>query len=889
MEANFLNSNTNNSHGASKFGSKSELELDLSDRLEENGQCGHRIFLSEGEVDAMNFKVLASVGDRQISFFVPREQPIELLFFRRIFTRLREQVVRANEVQGRCSNNMELIDESEENIPVQAFQRAMGRLFYVLRDLDGFDSKVYDQNGNGYVGWGEFCYVWKDRKITIRLSLCERIYLTFDDPQSSVLARIVSVATLSTIMVSSLGFILSTMPELQDKKDDEEPQPLPAFATVENVCLIIFVLEYLVRLCTCWAIREEVFDKATLLELACGYEWIRLSFPVMRVLRFVFNISNLIDLAAILPGVITGIIWLSTRKTSFGGGGFVVLRLIRLTKIFRAFRLGKYVEPVLVITRTVKQSTKALYVLAFNLLLGVVIFGSLMYLMEQGEWNESNHEYMRVVDTVWNETSQKREEVREVSPFTSIPQAFWWALVTSTTVGYGDHYPTTGNGMVVAIICMIWSLVILALPVGVIGGTFTQVWDEFAKNKKIQAEMLRREMVYVARAIQRIEPEKVSRLLLLQVWNDDGQYDCLPASPEDFMGEVKLELDLPPNNEVKGAEMRLRLQPNADIVRKEIHGYLNVRYDWTPAENGQAVKAGGASASKTRQLLHGTLRLEVISASDLINTDWGRHFGRSSPYVLAMCYPQSPAPDSNAALVPYLWRSPTAFHSLDPVWETSHSFRFLWEMAIDTAEYRHKACSTIGATRSGSMNRSASLNGSPSMNRSDSVGEVSRQDSKLEKVDSINGIKDFSLESPVAADNEAVGMLAKLAVSMPKLTSSLLQMQEQVSNLSARVDQLSATMNCGTDSTDGGGRLANELRGVARADNMNGISLQPGHDRDPKTPWERTDLNGGGSIAVSSPLVEDVVDVGIVNGGPNAHSIGLVADSVHLPNTIPQG
>merc|ERR1719478_632862 len=214
-----------------------------------------------------------------------------------------------------------LSDDADENIPIQAFQRAMGRLFYVLRDPQGFDSKVYDQNGNNYVGWGEFCYVWKDRKITVRLSRSERIYLTFDDPQSSYMARIVSVVTLATIVLSSLGFILSTVPELQEKKEDgSQPTPGPAFDYIENACLIVFVLEYLARLCTCWAIRDEVFDKAVLLELATGYERIKLSSPVIRVIRFIFNLQNMVDLAAIAPGVVTAFIWMATGEASAGGG-----------------------------------------------------------------------------------------------------------------------------------------------------------------------------------------------------------------------------------------------------------------------------------------------------------------------------------------------------------------------------------------------------------------------------------------------------------------------------------------------------------------------------------------------------------------------------------------
>lgn len=663
----------------------------------------------------------------------------------------------------------------------------MGRLFYALRDPQGFDSRVYDQNGNNVVGWGEFCYVWKDRQIIVRLSRAERIFLTFDDPQSSYLSRIVSVVTLATIVVSSLGFILSTVPDFQDKPSDgSAPKIHPAFDAIENTCLVIFVLEYLVRLCTCWAIRDEVFNEAMLLELTTGYERIKLSTPVERLLRFIINPSNLIDLAAILPGVVTGIMAIFTGKFGDGGGGFVVLRLVRLTRIFRAFRIGKYVEPVLVIGRTVKQSTQALYVLAFNLLLGVVIFGSLMYLMEQGDWDSEKREYMRVVNHVWNATTKERQKVLDVTPFKSIPHAFWWAIVTSTTVGYGDHYPTTANGYVVAVVCMVWSLVILALPVGVIGGTFTQVWEEFNRKKKSDAEMLRREMVYVAHAIQRIQPSKVSRLLLLEVWNDDGQDVPMPASPDDFMGEVKLELELPDDAQINGRELRLPLQPNYQVVRKEVSGHITVRYDWIPSKSSTFLgpEADDENLPPQQRLLHGTLRLNVVGAIGLINTDWGRHTC-SNPYVMSVCYPTSPM--AEARLLPLVWRTPTAHHTLSPVWQCWRNIQYCWQVPVETTEYRSKACSQVLADGKGMASNS-----------------VQRF---CESSSAATPLRSFAqaAEAPEQED-QVVSMLHQLTSSLPKLATSLAQIQTEVRDLSGRVDHLAASLRDGRHDGDGRAR-----------------------------------------------------------------------------------
>merc|ERR1712100_619419 len=112
-------------------------------------------------------------------------------------------------------------------------------------------------------------------------------------------------------------------------------------------------------------------------------------------------------------------------------------------------------ESVMVIKRTVVKSTKALYVLAFNLLLGVVIFGSLMYLMEQGRWDPKMQRYERKVDRHWNATLDDYVDDYGPSPWKSIPYSFWWALVTAAGVGYGDEFPTTSNGYIVATVCMV--------------------------------------------------------------------------------------------------------------------------------------------------------------------------------------------------------------------------------------------------------------------------------------------------------------------------------------------------------------------------------------------------------------------------------------------------
>merc|ERR1740121_2439198 len=115
-------------------------------------------------------------------------------------------------------------------------------------------------------------------------------------------------------------------------------------------------------------------------------------------------------------------------------------------------------------------------------------------MFEGGSWDKETKSYVREEGPVYfpDSTCLPAYEDRGCfwrSPFESIPACFWWAIVTATTVGYGDnHTPTTPAGKVVAGISMVWSLCVLALPIGVIGSNFSQVWKEYDEEKKEEAE-----------------------------------------------------------------------------------------------------------------------------------------------------------------------------------------------------------------------------------------------------------------------------------------------------------------------------------------------------------------------------------------------------------------
>merc|ERR1719281_463611 len=100
----------------------------------------------------------------------------------------------------------------------------------------------------------------------------------------------------------------------------------------------------------------------------------------------------------------------------------------------------------------------------------------------------------------------KWEDTWEPTPFSTIPKAFWWSMVTITTVGYGDSFPTTWLGHVIAVLLMLFSMVLMSLPVGVIGSNFSQVWEEMEASNKNERETRQKELGIIKLSMQRHEP-----------------------------------------------------------------------------------------------------------------------------------------------------------------------------------------------------------------------------------------------------------------------------------------------------------------------------------------------------------------------------------------------
>jgi voltage-gated potassium channel len=152
---------------------------------------------------------------------------------------------------------------------------------------------------------------------------------------------------------------------------------------------------------------------------------------ITRPWRYVFSFFGLIDLLAIIPSYLSIFF--------VGAQSLLVLRALRLLRVFRIFKLTHFLTEIEFLKAALSTSLKKITIFMLVVLSLVIILGSVMYLVEGGE-----------------------------NGFTSIPDSIYWAVVTITTVGYGDIAPVTPTGKFIASLMMFIGYGIIAVPTGII-------------------------------------------------------------------------------------------------------------------------------------------------------------------------------------------------------------------------------------------------------------------------------------------------------------------------------------------------------------------------------------------------------------------------------------
>ncbi|MDA9857052.1 ion transporter [Rubripirellula sp.] len=209
------------------------------------------------------------------------------------------------------------------------------------------------------------------------------------------------IGLLLAILASITIVSLETMPAYR-----ENGALLNAFELVEWVLTGLFTIEYALR-------------------LAC----------VRRPMRYAFSFWGIIDLLSILPSYITIFIGPSSRS-------FVILRSIRLLRVFRVLKLWRMMDEADELSNAIWRARNKIIVFVVVVLVAVTISGTLMFHIE----------------------ALTADGINTSSQFTSIPQSMYWAIVTMTTVGYGDVVPQTAAGKMISAVLILLGYSLIIVP-----------------------------------------------------------------------------------------------------------------------------------------------------------------------------------------------------------------------------------------------------------------------------------------------------------------------------------------------------------------------------------------------------------------------------------------
>ncbi|MET0244994.1 MAG: ion transporter [Flavitalea sp.] len=152
---------------------------------------------------------------------------------------------------------------------------------------------------------------------------------------------------------------------------------------------------------------------------------------IKRPFSYIFSFLGIIDLLSIVPTYLA--------LVYAGAQTLLVVRALRLLRVFRIFKLSHYVNEMQFLLGAIRGSIRKISIFMMMVFTSVIILGSVMYLVERGQ-----------------------------NGFSSIPDSIYWAIVTITTVGYGDISPVTPLGKFVASIIMLLGYGIIAVPTGII-------------------------------------------------------------------------------------------------------------------------------------------------------------------------------------------------------------------------------------------------------------------------------------------------------------------------------------------------------------------------------------------------------------------------------------
>jgi voltage-gated potassium channel len=230
-------------------------------------------------------------------------------------------------------------------------------------------------------------------------------------------SRVFDITIMSLIFANVFAVILETIPQLSNCYGE-------FFNTFELVSVIIFSIEYILRLWTCTA--EEKYKR-----------------PILGRIRFIKSPMALVDFVAILPFYLPMVIDLR------------FLRALRLFRLFRLFKMARYSQSLQTFGNVFKAKKEELVITICVGAILLVFASSVMYYAEHNAQPEA---------------------------FSSIPSSMWWGIATLTTVGYGDVFPVTNLGKFFGAIIAFLGIGMFALPTGILASGFAEELEKMHKK-----------------------------------------------------------------------------------------------------------------------------------------------------------------------------------------------------------------------------------------------------------------------------------------------------------------------------------------------------------------------------------------------------------------------
>lgn len=273
-----------------------------------------------------------------------------------------------------------------------------------------------------------------------------KLWLWFEYPRSSQTARVLALWSIFVIAFSTVVFCIETIPELAI-----EPR-----ITYQNISKDgkYTLVKYEEPIVDYWFIMEGIFVAWFTIEY-----FVRL-YSAPNVWNFVKSPMGILDVLAIFPFYVT----LGFQETTEEVRSFAVLRAIRLFRVLRVFKLSRYSDAIKLLICTISSSFEQLKTLGLCFAVAVVLFSSAIFYAEGG------------------------------SNIPSIPDAFWWTVITMTGVGYGDVTPLTPAGKFVGSFCAMSGIIFFCLPTPVLVSNFIRFYLSYGnlnERKRAFAENLK--------------------------------------------------------------------------------------------------------------------------------------------------------------------------------------------------------------------------------------------------------------------------------------------------------------------------------------------------------------------------------------------------------------